>query len=307
MGPRCWLALLMFTATGAAQSIPLTLRVDGWDRTARIVIPTNRPGPLPAVLILHGAGGSGAGYLEKNGWERQALTSGFIAIAPDGLPSQPQLPAAFRTNPRLWNSGQLREGSPRAGIDDLRYFAALIDAVADRHPLDRRRIYATGHSNGGAMAWRIAAENADHFAAVAPVCGLMAVELPRPIRGIPVWAISGALDPLQPLAGGESHLPWGNRTTPPVRAGVARFAVGLGCPMAPKQDSDQWPGLDTLVWGPGRDGALLRWSVIQGHGHAWPGGQDSGLPASLLGPSTSTLEATPAIWAFFSAHRLSER
>jgi polyhydroxybutyrate depolymerase len=49
------------------------------------------------------------------------------------------------------------------------FVRALIGKVAEVVPVDRRRIYATGLSNGGMMAHRLAAEAAELIAAVAPV------------------------------------------------------------------------------------------------------------------------------------------
>jgi polyhydroxybutyrate depolymerase len=222
-----------------------------------------------------------------------------LVVAPDGLPSRPRMPASFRTNPRLWNSGQLREGSPRTAIDDVAFLRALVDHLGARAPIDRRRVFATGHSNGAGMCWRVAAEAADLVVAVAPVCGRSPTGLRPATRAMPVWAISGGVDPLNPLAGGERTLPWGGaETMPPMLDGLQAWAAAIGAPASAAVPAA--PGLSEAVWGPGRDGAVLRWTVIAGHGHGWPGGRASGLSADRIGPSVTTLDATPAIWAWFA-------
>lgn len=301
--PRILLLIAVVVAVSAADPLPLgrsavTLEVGGWERSAEVVRPT-ATGPLPVVIVLHGAGGSGAAYLEKNGWAALAASVGVLVVAPDGLPARPRLAASFKANPRLWNSGQLRPESPRAAIDDVAFLRALTDHLGERAPIDRRRVFAAGHSNGGGMSWRLAAEAPDMIAAIACMGGRVPTGVRPATRAVPAWMIAGALDPLNPLAGGERSLPWGSRETlPPQIDGLQAWAAAIGAPASAAVPAA--PGLSEAVWGPGRDGAVLRWTVIAGHGHGWPGGQASGLSEDRIGPSMKTLDATPAIWAWFA-------
>ncbi len=54
-------------------------------------------------------------------------------------------------------------------VDDLGFISALLDTLMADYPVDPRRIYATGMSNGGKMTHRLGIERASRFAAVAPV------------------------------------------------------------------------------------------------------------------------------------------
>ncbi len=276
--------------------------------TCHVHVPTglDGKGPRPLVLVLHGAGGSGETYLDKAGWARQADAAGFFVAAPDGLPARPELPASFLLNPRLWNSGQLVPGNPRSRIDDVAFFRALLDELARRLPVDPRRVYVTGHSNGAGMTFRLGAELSDRFAALAPVAGLCWNSGPKPAHPRPTLCFYGTEDPLVPLNGGESFLPWGGRReTPPVRDGLAAWARGLGCPAKPRSVRTE-DLLRTEEYGPGWDGATLTVVIIAGQGHGWPGGKPV-LPEKIMGPVVSGVEATAMIWKFFEGHPMGNR
>jgi len=68
--------------------------------------------------------------------------------------------------------------------------------------IDRQRIYATGLSNGGAMAHLLACRAADLFAASAPVSMGNGTMPCQPSRPISVVMFRGNNDPLVPYNGG---------------------------------------------------------------------------------------------------------
>jgi polyhydroxybutyrate depolymerase len=256
--------------------------------------------PRPLVLVLHGAGGEGRAYLEKNGWWAKARAEGFVVVAPDGQPARAGARAHFLTNPRLWNSGQLVPGSPRTQLDDVAFVRALLDELARRTPVDPARIFVTGHSNGAAMAFRLGVELSDRIAAIAPVMGQDYVVGAVPARARPTLYLLGDRDKLNPLDGGPSRLPWGTRTTPPLARSIAAWATSLGCPDLPARVRDD----DTVLvrrWSGCRDGATYDVWLLKGQGHGWPGGRESGLPDWALGPSRNAVNATDEAWRFFAA------
>jgi polyhydroxybutyrate depolymerase len=247
--------------------------------------------------VLHGGGGSGETYLDRAGWGAKANEAGFLAVAPDALPAMPRFAPNFLTNPRLWNTGQLKPQSPRSRIDDRAFFQSLLDDVARRWDIDPDRIYLTGHSNGAGMTFRLGAEMSERFAALAPVASHVWIDNPQPKHPRPTLYLIGTEDPLVPLAGGETTLPWGKRTTPPVSQTLQRWARAIGCDPEGKLRSDE-NGVKIVDYGPGRRGATLTAYFLSGHGHGWPGGSDV-LPERLIGPSATSIKATDLIWEFF--------
>jgi polyhydroxybutyrate depolymerase len=130
--------------------------------TYHIERPTT-PGPHPAVLFLHGFGGSGAGTLRNRGMVTTLLSRGYAVIAPDGQPRQGQLSG----NGLTWDFHPDRP----ARRDEAAFLAELADDAARRFDLDRDRMLLAGFSIGGSMVSYAACARPDDFAAFAPVAG----------------------------------------------------------------------------------------------------------------------------------------
>lgn len=117
----------------------------------------------------------------------KAEEAGFLVLQPDGIGS-----------PSSWNGGD-RCCSPAntEGVDDVGFIDALVQHTMDQLCIDERRVYATGMSNGGYLAHRIACEFPDRIAAIAPVVGSLSRELVcADGRGVPVLQLSGGADSL---------------------------------------------------------------------------------------------------------------
>jgi polyhydroxybutyrate depolymerase len=250
-------------------------------------------------VALHGSSGSGQGFLDDAGWAELADREGVIVVAPDGLPLRPSAPPNRAVNPRIWNSGQHPADRPRSQIDDLAFFDALIDEVTRTWPVDPDRIFAVGHSNGGAMALRLGAERSGVVSAVASVAGLRYVDPPDDARPVPMLTIFGGADPLLPTEGGLSVLPWEVRRTPEILPELRRYAALLGCPIAPVDFQDEGT-VHSFTFPPGRSGASLSLMVLDRHGHGWPGGKPQPGEVLMIGPRTDAINATEVIWDFFN-------
>jgi polyhydroxybutyrate depolymerase len=237
--------------------------------------------------------------LDETNWAACADQNGFIAMAPEALPLHASLPAASLANPRVWNSGQFGAIYSHSRVDDSGFIIAALDDMSRRWLVDLRRVYIVGYSNGGAMAFRVAAEHSDRFTAMASVSGLCWLSDPQPCRALPTLFVVGTLDPVVSIHGGLRVLPWEVQPSPPVRTVMARWACAIGCPSTP-HSAGRVPGhhVDIEDYGPSPSGTLLRVMYVRGQGHAWPGGH-SLRPERLLGPDISHFHATEAIWAFF--------
>jgi len=309
----CLLLFFVTIASRAAEvsSIPqppisgqhtLALERGGFTRAAEVRIPKNysKDQPPPLVVVLHGAGGDGQIALRKDGWAELADQEGFIAVAPTGLPVRPRLEASFATNPHVWNSGQLNPRGPRAAIDDVAYIRDLLDELKQQAPYDTDRVFVAGHSNGGSMALKLAAELSERFQAVGTVAGLIAVENPQPKRPLPTLYILGTADPLMPLEGGEVKLPWATRHNPPVREGLEKWAKSLGFESTPMTLSQNAEQQKAVYRSKSENGPTLTVLYLQGHGHQWPGAKTI-RRNSGGGPVNTRLDATKTLWEFFES------
>jgi polyhydroxybutyrate depolymerase len=265
-----------------------------WQYVLHVPPQYNPRKPTPLVLILHGFGGNGRAVLNLDGWKNKANVSGFIAVAPNGLPAQPLLPKKTR----VWNTGGIPPSNPRSKIDDVKFFSTLLDNLESNLNIDKKRIYVTGHSNGGSLTFLLGAKLSNRLTAIAPVSGPLLLKNPQLTRPIPTLYIIGKSDPIVPFAGGETELPWGvKRNTPPVMTFLANWAMAMGCRPQP-QSLKSNNNFEVISYNGCEKNSKFIAYFINGQGHAWPGGH-SELPTSVTGPSTNKLNATEVIWDFF--------
>jgi polyhydroxybutyrate depolymerase len=81
------------------------------------------------------------------------------------------------------------------GNRDLKLFDAVLARLTAEFKVDVRRVFATGHSNGGGFTYLLWAERGDRLAAVAP-SGAAALQLLDKLRPKPAMHLAGEQDPL---------------------------------------------------------------------------------------------------------------
>jgi len=285
------------TPAGPTSGVPAPDRitVDGRTRTFRLY----RPGhlslaePVPLVVMLHGALGSARQAEESYGWNTAADRHGFVVAYPEGLN-------------RSWAvSPDCCGPSARDGVDDVAFVVATVAAVAARLPVDPRRVYAAGISNGGMLAYRLACDTTT-FAAIGVVAAKLLGPCPAPAP-VSVLHIHGTADAVVPYDGGPGVLDNG---------GTGPLPVKIGGPAVPDQ-IDRWreiaacgtpqvrsEGPVTTSRARCPDGRGVDLVTVAGAGHQWPGGAPLTPAERLLGldPPSTALAATDAIWTFFADH-----
>ena len=135
---------------------PMTRQIvfDGLERSYVVYAPASVSGRRAAlVVVLHGQGGDGENALEQGGWVAKARAEGFIVLAPEGTPERADRRPSLLGNRRSWNSGPATGSSAQQrNVDDVGFVRAVIGEVQRTYSVDAGRIYATGFSNGSAMA-----------------------------------------------------------------------------------------------------------------------------------------------------------
>jgi polyhydroxybutyrate depolymerase len=71
-------------------------------------------------------------------------------------------------------------------VDDAGFLVRLVDALIAHYPVDPKRVYIYGYSNGGDMAHRMACDHADRFAAVASGAGATFKDPERCVPSAPI-------------------------------------------------------------------------------------------------------------------------
>lgn len=275
----------------------IKLTSSGHTRTSELHIPSsyNPSTPTPLVIGYHGGFGEGENQENLTHMATTAEREGFIVAYPDGIN-------------RHWNDGRSKASSWSTTADDVQFTKDLIASISARLNIDKKRIYATGISNGGMMAYRVACEMTQTFAAIAPVSSAMPIEqktLCHPTGSIPVLMIQGTGDPLIPFSGGQMAFKVGEAI--PARETITywinnnRTSTTPVVTALPNTDPNDGTTATKEVYGNGKDGSEVVFIQVNGGGHTWPGGHQYARER-LIGKTSRDFNANDIIWEFFKQH-----
>ena len=262
---------------------------------------------LPVVINFHGGGGHAEVQKQYSRMDAAADRDGYIAVYPDGS-------GGIGGRLLTWNAGACCGRAAASQVDDVGFSLAVLDDLSGRVSMDRRRIYATGLSNGSMMAYRLAAEAPERIAAVAGVAGAMTLPRFAPRLAVPVLHIHSVDDERALYGGGlgPAFLFTNTRVFhQPVDAMIGQWLAHDNCPAQPqvatliggKPDAQDASHTATrYTYAPCRDGTEVVLWKLTGAGHVWPGGVQNYLTL-LLGPGTTVIDANAEMWRFFSRHR----
>ena len=168
-----------FTRLTAAEPGGLvTWTVDGEARTGFVYAPTApSDGAVPLVLSFHGHGDRIANFRRT---DMQGAWPDAVVVYPQGLPTGDGL-----------SGWQVERGEDHDR--DLKLVDAVLRSIEGQFNIDRRRIYATGFSNGANFTYLLWAERPDVFAAYAPVAARLRPSV-RPRQPRPLFHVAGRLD-----------------------------------------------------------------------------------------------------------------
>lgn len=261
------------------------VEVDSYQRTYRLFVPRLAAGERYAgtVVVLHGGGSreSGASIARSVGFDAEAAGRRLIAVYPDARGGR-------------FHAGHCCGRRPTRG-DDVRFVVRLLDRVQRRFPVDARRTFATGFSNGAFLAYRLACQQSNRFLGVASVGGTEVLRRCRPDRPISVLHIHGRDDTRVRFDGAILGRPW----IPGALELAQRWRARNRCPPARTQ-TQRTPQLLIRRTTGCRRRTQVQLVALENFGHAWPGGEAPyGQP--------SAYDATAAIGGFFAGLRLRTR
>lgn len=261
----------------------------GITRTVGFLVPANPAPKSPAVIVLHYNLGPSATMANLTEVGEFARDKGAFVILPEA-------------HDLTWSHAP-NDTDP---TDDVGYLNALIDNLVARYPIDPKRIYMTGYSQGGNMTVRFACEHPEKIAAGAVIAATMRKSLKRvcaPSLPTPMMFFNGTADDQVPYSVGLISL--------------QRDLTGVGA--LPAQDAakywadvNQCPGTTTRtdLPAPIADGTSVYvdrytdcpagrgteiYTIVEG-GHNWPGALDF---VPRTGLTTQNIRANDEMWNFF--------
>jgi polyhydroxybutyrate depolymerase len=271
----------------------LSLDVSGHTRTYMVHLPASYDDQqkIPVVINLHAGGGDANSQMTISGMNNKSDSSGFIAVHPNGL-------GIFPT----WNAGTCCGFAFNENIDDVGFISAMIDDLDARFNVDLSRVYATGHSNGGLMAYRLACELSNRIAAIASNAGHDAISCTPP-REVPILHIHGTADPVALLDGGHcgEGLPIAGWDCRSVEAYSQEWRTNYRCPEVGAVAFSNGSATCTN-YGPCADGkSEVTLCIVEGGSHTWP---DGNYDRDTFDEVSRDISATDVIWEFFQKHSL---
>jgi polyhydroxybutyrate depolymerase len=181
--------LVMFSGlVQAAEPKPRTWTIEGVSREAIIAVPdAAKQTASPLVFVFHGHGGNMRQVARS--FRIHELWDEAIVVYMQGLNTPGQL-----TDPEGKRPGWQKEKGDQMDRD-LKFFDEVLKSLKQDYKVDEKRIFSTGHSNGGGFTYLLWSERPDVFAAFAP-SGSAALRLKNTLKPKPMLHIAGDNDPL---------------------------------------------------------------------------------------------------------------
>ena len=151
----CW----QFSQEGLVANKAVNITVGDETREYWLYVPSNVKANGPLVVSLHGASGHDS---DRSPFRMDiADKAGCVVVYPQG---KLQHFPVFGSDVTGWDaSGEVNE--------DVDFIKAIIEEVAAKYVIDRKRIYCCGFSNGGMMTYALTNTCSDIFAAYASISG----------------------------------------------------------------------------------------------------------------------------------------
>jgi polyhydroxybutyrate depolymerase len=183
------------TADNAGARTPepkkVTWKVGNVTREAIVYAPAMTCKKRPLVFGFHGHGGRAEFAARKFAFHR--LWPDAVCVYPQGLPTPTPVidPDGKRTGWQKYVGDQANR--------DVQFFDAMLKTLIAEYQIDEKRVYVSGHSNGGYFTYVLAVARGDKLAAIAPVAAALSLRDYANLKPVPVLHVAGKNDPLVKL------------------------------------------------------------------------------------------------------------
>ena len=234
-----------------------TITIEGMQpRTYYLRIPSQYSAAtsVPLLLALHSRSMNAKTIFADSQILSSAETLNFIVAGLNG---------SIYEDASSWNAGNCCTNATTYQENDLLFASTVIDFVTSKYSIDKSRVWAMGHSNGGMMAYRLACDLSDKITAIAVVTGVLVDDTCNPTKPVSTLHIHGNIDPTIPFHGG------GKFETPSIFHSVQEMANKNSCTGSPKESSDAIEERYTWNCANGVETQLVNY---QENSHAWEAG-----------------------------------
>jgi len=170
--------------------------VDGIKRTGIVCTPVasaQQPAAgWPVVFVFHGHGGTAQNIRRQ--FQIDTLWPEAIVLYLQGLPTVGQITDSQGVRAG-WDSVDTTDKNR-----DLRFFDTVLKDLIDNEHIDPKRVFSTGHSNGGGFTFTLWAHRGDTLAAVAASSCIAAIKDWPLLQPKPAMMSCGRYDPMVKFA-----------------------------------------------------------------------------------------------------------
>jgi polyhydroxybutyrate depolymerase len=260
-----------------------TYKRDGWNRKVLFMKPVvAAPEKAPLIVMLHYRGGNAKDMANLTQIGRVIRDFGAWAVLPEALLG------GWKKNP-----------AELPTIDDVGFIAAVIKDAIQNYPVDPKRVYIAGYSEGGFMTLRFACERSDLIAAGFVVAGAMLKSLAdvcAPTSVLPMTFVNGTSDSsvnyngsFGVLSAPETAMYWSSLNAC-VQAGPAFALPNL---------TDDGTTVSKLTYTQCLGTKDVDFFTINKGGHTWPGVNPHRMH---LGRTSYDIDGTNTMWEFFQRY-----
>ena len=291
-------------ATDATELKSYVFKHQGIVREVGLFDPSNdeATAPRPMVVVLHGGLGDDDDTvtLSFGKLNQLATEDGFVVAYPSGIGGH-------------WNDGRRvqRYVAQRERVNDVGFLTKLVDELVEKRRIDPESVFFVGVSDGAMMTHRFACERTGKLRAFVAVIGAMPYNVARArsrcgTQSVSALMINGTEDPIVPWDGGTVRFDGHDlgRVLPVERTFSFWMRQSKCRDVEVSLIPDFAPNDGTRIERRKATGCVEEAKVelfaVQGAGHTWPSGWQY-LPESMIGPTSSDIDAAVATWRFFQS------
>lgn len=300
--PVVLIALLTLCLESSAQTrFDVTMRVDSVDRQFIVVRPSAPPpaAGYAVVFMFHGTTGDGERFYNISGWKEKGEQEGFVTVFPSSLEYCFYNDSGRPVPVTKWSNGEAEEKKCPGVVlkDDVHFIRRIVDSLLVMLPIDSRRIYASGFSNGAVFTSKLAVEMSDVFAALSASAGMLyETDSGVPARPVPFVFTMGDADRNVVDALGAT-IPFNDSALYVLGRSIRRYLGAFN--LAEVLDTKDSTALTlTYVFNTPASSSLpstlFSYVLLKGLDHQYPNG------------TNYPIRAADYLWAFFNRHILAD-